>query len=542
MTGTAVGEPALAGELRRAWAAERCSYHMPGHKGGRGASPLARELLGAAAFEADVSEVGGAFDYLHAPEGALSDAQRHAAALFGAERTWFLVNGSTVGNIAAICTAVGEGDELLVARNSHRSVTAGLVLSGATPVYLAPVLHRTLDGFFGVDPADVARALAEHRRIRAVHITSPDYYGFTSAVADIAALCHARGVPLIVDEAHGTHFAFHPELPESALACGADVVVQSAHKTLGSLTQSSLIHVRGDLVDEDGLAAQLQLLQSSSPSALLLVSLDLACAAMAADGRRAMDETVRLAQAARSRIGAIAGLVLHGDEVARDGVVAGVDPTKLVVDVAPLGVSAFDAADWLRQNRRIAPEFADLRRMVFSITAGDDEDTVDVLVESLAALAATVAGDGVAAPIASVWDGDVPAVVLTPRQASRRRTVAVPLAEAAGRVAGEGAIPYPPGIPLIAPGERITTAVIASLRRLTAAGCRIVGLADPTAGTVRCIEADTDPAGTDTPDITARAAGRPTHRWEPPAHWTPGTIPAGPAVPADSAVPARGRR
>ncbi|MCU1449903.1 MAG: Arginine decarboxylase [Acidimicrobiales bacterium] len=479
-------EPALAAELRRAWAGEHRSYHMPGHKSGRGASALAHELLGSAAFEADLSEVGG-FDYLHAPTGALAEAQRRAAELFGADRTWFLVNGSTVGNMAAICATVKDGDEIVVARSSHRSVSAGLTFSGATPVYLAPVLNRRLDAFWGVDPEDVRRAFESHPKIRAVHITSPDYYGFSSGVAEIAAIAHEHGVPLIVDEAHGTHFAFNDAFAPSALASGADLVVQSAHKTLGSLTQSSLLHSRGDLVSAEGVAVLLQTLQSSSPSALLLISLDLACAAMADEGRVQLTETVRLAALARQRIASISGLDLYGAEIVDQGAVTHIDPTKLVVDVYQHGVSGFAAAAWLREHRRINPEFADLRRMVFSITNGDDETSVEILVESLTAMATCLQTERGVPAVSSAWSGELPEVVLTPRRASQSACMPVPVAEALGRVAAEVAIPYPPGIPLLAPGERITPEVVEALHHLARVSCRIVGPADPTMATLRCV-------------------------------------------------------
>lgn len=482
-------EAPLAAQLRAAMASGVRPFHMPGHKGGRGAAPLAVELLGPAAFAADVSEVGDAFDYLHRPEGPMAAAQRQAAHVFGVDRTWFLVGGATVGNLAALTATVEEADEVLLSRSSHRSVLGGLVLSGARPVYLVPPRHAGLDGFFGVSVADVASALRASPGVRAVHITSPDYYGFVAPVAEVAAVCHDAGVPLIVDEAHGTHLALHPSLASmSALAAGADAVVHSPHKTLGSLTQSALLHVQGGRIDTDRVGWWLALLQSSSPSSLLTVSLDAAVSFAGGDGWP-LGAALELARSARSRVAAIDGLEVV-DPARPGGPVAAVDPTKIVVDVTGVGTDGFTAGRWLRERGGLAVEFADLRRVVCTITVGDDDTSVDALVGAMSALASTrrdssapVAGTAVV----SAWDGTLPEVVVTPRRAARSVAVAVPVAQAAGRVAAEAAIPYPPGIPLCAPGERLTQAGLEVLGRLRGAGCRIVGLDDPTGASIRCL-------------------------------------------------------
>ncbi|GAC1535072.1 MAG: aminotransferase class I/II-fold pyridoxal phosphate-dependent enzyme [Acidimicrobiales bacterium] len=480
-------EPALARELRAAWAGETHSFHMPAHKGGRGAPPLARELLGTAAFVADLSELGG-FDYLHAPTGGLLEAQRRAADLFHADRSWFLVNGATVGNLAAVCAVVPDGEKVLLARGSHRSVYAGLVLAGAVPVYLPPLRNPRLDGLFGVDPDDARRALREHPDICAIHITSPNYYGFCAPVAELAEIAHDHGIPLIVDEAHGTHFSFHPDFPTSALSLGADLVVHSPHKTLGSLTQSSLLHLRGGRVDAGRLAAALQMFQSSSPSALLLVSLDLACAAMADSGYERWTVALDLAAEGRRRLNKIDRIEVYGAELVGEPGIVDSDPIKLVVDVGDLGLSGFAAAAWLRTHRSLNPEFADLRRLVCSITVADDETMVDALVDGFSALAESIEAGPPAAAIASQWPEGVPDMVLSPREASQDAGRPVALARSVGLVATEMVMPYPPGIPLLVPGERVTEAVLTALAQLRRAGCRLVGMSDPTNETLRCIQ------------------------------------------------------
>lgn len=460
---------------------------MPGHKGGAGAPGRGLELWGPAVYATDLSEMSG-FDYLHSPQAGLVGAQERAARVFGAERSWFLVNGATVGNLAAVMAVAREGERILVSRASHRSVYAGLALSGAEPVYLRSAPNPDLDGLFGPEPDDVAAALAADPSIRAVHITSPSYYGFGSDLVALATACHDRGVPLLVDEAHGSHLVFSDRLPEPALACGADLVVQSPHKTLGSLTQSSLLHLRGGLVDAEGVAALLQLLQSSSPSALLLVSLDLAITEMEAEGAARWKTAVELADRAREEISRLHGLRAYGAEVCGTPGIATADPTKLVVDTSGLGVTAFSAADWLRRERGVFPEFSDLRRIVFSVTTADDPASVGELVASLAALTDAAGGlERVAGTVTSLWPHAEPEAVLSPRQATRPHTRAVPLSRAEGEVAGEMVIPYPPGIPLLVPGERVTPEVLATLDQLRRAGCHIVGPADPSLGTLRTL-------------------------------------------------------
>lgn len=488
MTGEPRGaEPPLLRHLREVLAAEQHSFHMPGHKGGLGAPPLGVELLGPAVWEADVSELAG-FDYLHGARSALVEAQGAAAVLLGADRTWFLVNGATVGNLAAILSTVNEHGALLLARASHRSVYAGLELSGAHPVYLPPVRNEALDSFFGVDPAAVNDALDRNRHIRAVHVTSPSYYGFTIPLHEIAEITRAHGVPLIVDEAHGTHFALHPDLPSPALACGADIVVHSPHKTLGSLTQSSLLHAREDLVDLDRLATLLQVLQSSSPSSLLLLSLDLAVHEMRDHGKERWGRAIELAGSVRERLSGTSAVRVYGDEVVGTPGIAGYDPCKLVVDVHDLGVTGHAAARWLKEHCRLNPEFGDLRRLVFSITPGDDESSADELVEAVLALERSEHGVVADERIVSLWPDVVPDWEITPREGATAKVMTVPADAAIGRISSEMIVPYPPGVPLLVAGELISPEVLDSMRQLLHAGCRMVGMTDPSGETLRCVD------------------------------------------------------
>lgn len=501
--GLSVTGPLLAAELVRVRAGERASLHMPGHKGGRGASALAVETLGAAAFAADVSEMGG-YDYLHAPQGALAEAQAAAATTFGAARTFFLVNGSTVGNQAAVMACCGDGDGLVMERGSHRSVYAGCVLSGAVPRYVPMAHDQARDGWFVGDASALGdplwltagpQANSRPQRLGAVHVTRPNYYGMACDLAPWVAFARAHDVPLIVDEAHGAHFGLHPAFPAGALALGADLVIQSTHKTLGALTQSSMLHVGVDAVasgavDIERLANTLHLLQSSSPSALLTISLDLARAAL---DQQPFEDVIRLAIDLGERVRGLApGLAL----VATD------DPTKIVIDVTGLGLTGFGAGERLRTEHGLWVELADFRRIVVSVTLGDSAESVDMIARGLAALCADASIDfGGHAPARAAADANrtvsqaptdpadalLPVMVVAPRAAEQASKVAVPIEASVGRVVGEYVIPYPPGIPLVVPGERIDTRVLAALARFEAVGCRIVGPSDATLATLRVI-------------------------------------------------------
>jgi arginine/lysine/ornithine decarboxylase len=454
---------------------EQASFHMPGHKQRGGFHPLAPSVLGEPALRNDVGEMGG-FDYLHSPEGSIAEAQKQCAQIFGAQSTYFLVNGSTVGNLAAIMSHGFDGDTVVALRGSHRSVYSAIGLSGATPHYLPMAFDATNQGWF---TANAPTTLPGQPRV--IHITRPNYYGMTVDLAPYRLLANEHGAVLIVDEAHGTHFGVDPRLPASALQCGADIVIQSTHKTLSALTQSSMLHVGADVhgrVNHTALAQSLAMLQSSSPSALLSVSLDLAAHEHARNGFAATRRVVDLSIATRNEL---ATRLTRCALVSFDGVAN--DPTKLVVDVDRTGFSGFDARTWLRVEHGVGVELADHRRIVCSLTVGDDDATAQLLIDALLLLDQQQR-DRTKSTIGSLVD---PEIAMNPRAALQRRAKRVAIADVLGQVCAEYLIPYPPGIPLLAPGERITTEVLAALDTFRTGGARIVGPADPTLATVQVI-------------------------------------------------------
>ena len=463
----------LADSLRSYAEGEAASFHMPGHKQ-RSPSALAESTLGSAVWRNDVSEMGG-FDYLHAPSSAMAAAQDAAAATFGAGRTFFLVGGSTVGNLASFVAHAGDGAHVAVLRGSHRSVYAGIVLSGALPHYL-PVAHDPIEnGWFLADSAATAEL---PDRLAVVHVTRPNYYGMACDLAPYRMLADRTGAVLVVDEAHGSHFGFHPAFPASALAEGADIVIQSTHKTLRALTQASMLHVRHGF-DATRLERALPMLQSSSPSSLLTVSLDLARAEIDQFADALFVGLDALAASARRAIHTLGGFRVV--DLRRDGVT--VDPAKLVIDVSGRGWSGFAASRWLRENARIWIELADFRRVVCSLTFGDDDASLDLLVTALRRLhEARPPGLGSDSPLNSL---PIPPQNVAPRNALNAGAETVSLVEARDRTCAEYLIPYPPGIPLVVPGEQLTGEALDALHAFRSAGSTIVGPHDRTGSTIR---------------------------------------------------------
>ncbi|HEY8426047.1 MAG TPA: aminotransferase class I/II-fold pyridoxal phosphate-dependent enzyme [Limnochordales bacterium] len=468
-------------------------FHMPGHRGGAGADPRIGQALGRDAFALDVTGVLG-LDDLHQPHGAIDEAQRLAAEAFGADRSFFLVNGTSVGVQAMILAACQPGDKLVVARNVHKSIVSGLILSGVLPVYVAPEVDEHFGIALGVTPEAVREALDRHPDARAVLLVSPTYHGITSDLTEIARIVHERGKPLLVDEAHGPHFAFHDELPLPALACGADACAQGIHKMLSGLTQASILHVRGDRLDVGRLQAVLRLLQSTSASYLLLSSIDVARMQMATAGPELLQRALELAGELRRLVRAIPGLETFGPEwVGRPGVFQ-VDPTKVTVRVEGLGLSGAEVERWLREHGPIQVEMSDLLYVLFIVGYGNDTDEVHRLADALAYLAEHASDHRrpqaqalLEAARQVVACRALPPVELSPREAFFACHRTVPLEQAAGCISGEVVTCYPPGVPILCPGERITEAVVEHLMVVRASGLAVSGPKDPSLRTLEVV-------------------------------------------------------
>lgn len=431
-------------------------FRIPGHRFERGISERWTKETGTGIFAYDLSEAEG-LDDLHDPRGVIREAQELAAEAFGSERAYFLVNGTTCGNEAMVLASAWEGEKILVPRNAHKSILMGMIMSGAIPVWMEPeLLENGLVG--GISPETVERELAACPEAKAVFVVSPTYYGLCSDLRAIGEICHRKGVMLLVDEAHGAHLSFSPRLPEGALAQGADLCSQSIHKVTGSLTQSSLLHLQGQLADRHRVEESLRMVQSTSPSYLLMASLDAARYELAVRGESMMERAVCLADQARAEIRKIPGIFCPGRELEGSGGIRAVDPTRLILSAEELGISGFRLQELLYEKSKVTLELADHRYAVAVVTYANTEEEIARLIGGLRSLSGEREGrkkDGKERRF-SVPVPPLPPQVLPPRQAWASPKEDVPWKEAVGRVAGQALAPYPPGIPVIYPGEVMT--------------------------------------------------------------------------------------
>jgi arginine/lysine/ornithine decarboxylase len=469
--------------LRDYAAAESVSFSTPGHKGGTGLDAQVRELLG--------SHFAGADVWLNTADHDRTRrmAEDLAAETWGAERSFFLVNGSSSGNQALLLATLSPGDEVIVGRDLHQSLLAALIQAGARPVYVAPRLHPELNVGLGIAVEDVVAQLEAHPAARMVLITTPSYWGVASDVAGIVAAAHARGVAVYVDEAWGPHLGFHPGLPSSAMHAGADGAVTSPHKLLSGLSQAALLNVRGPRIDIARVANAVKLLQTTSPLMPILASLDGCRQQMALRGRELMERTIGLAEWARAALRRLPGVAVL-DAIHLGLPRALYDPTRLVIDVSGLGITGYAAERFLREQRGLAPEMSDTAGIVCLVTMGDSRESLRRLVAAIDSLRTQVTRDAVAARCPRVaGEAIAPGEqVLTPREAYFSPSRAVPMAQAAGAVAAEAVIPYPPGIPVLLPGEVISAIKLECLREGLAVGMYLRGVADASLRTLRVVE------------------------------------------------------
>lgn len=469
-------------------------FYAPGHKRGQGISQQLADCFGSAVFRADLPELSE-LDNLFAPQGVIQEAQQLAAAAFGAEHTWFLVNGSTCGVEAAIVATCATGDKIILPRNVHSSAIAGLILSGAVPIFVNPEYDPVLDIAHSITPTGVAAALEQHPDAKAVMMVYPTYYGVCGDVAAIATLAHQYNIPLLVDEAHGAHFAFHPDLPTPALATGADLTVQSIHKVLGAMTQASMLHVQGSRIDIERVSKALQLVQSTSPSYLLLASLDAARQQMALQGKQLMSRTLQLADDARTRISQIPGLSILQPVRATPGFVA-LDRTRLTVTVSDLGLTGFEADEILAQQLGVTAELPSLQHLTFIITLGNTEADIERLVQAFTTLAKEHRQSGLSVEACvrdkiSTMPNVEHLVRISPREAFFAPTETLPVEQTSDRISAELVCPYPPGIPVLMPGEVITPGAIDYLQQIQAMGGFISGCADTSLSKLKVVNTPT---------------------------------------------------
>jgi lysine decarboxylase len=463
-------------------------FQVPGHKGGLGADPALRRLLGDTGLRNDVPSVTEGVDVGPEPT-PFQEGQRLAAEAWGARRSWFLVNGASQGNHAACLALAHGGDSIVVQRNVHSSVIDGLVLSGMRPAFVAPELDPELGIAHCVTPDALAEALDANPGACAAMVVSPTYFGSCADLAGLAAVAHERGLPLVVDEAWGAHLRFHAELPPDALSCGADLVVSSTHKIVGSLTQSAMLHLGdGGLVDEAIVDRSVSLVETTSPSALLSGSLDAARRRASVHGGELLDDVLRQIERTRREVDAIPGLsVLGGGGTAAERPsVAGWDPLRLAVDVRGTGVSGYRLARVALESEGIDLELHSENVVVAIFGLGEPAaEAGERLVGALRAVVERLATEEHVPrrPLAPPppWGQ----VEMTPREAFLGAQEAVPFDQAAGRVAAESLAAYPPGVPNVLPGERLTRETLDYIRQSVSEGGHVRGSSDRELRTLR---------------------------------------------------------
>ncbi len=502
-------------------------FHMPGHKLGKG---LPAELLENLAM-LDVTEIPG-LDNLHYPAGIIKEALDLAARAFGADRSFFLVNGSTCGIHAIIMTICKPGDKLIVSRDCHKSVLGGMMLAGVRPVYIKPEFDRTFGISAAITPQALEWALRENPDAVGVFITRPNYYGICSDIKQIAGIVHSFGKVLAVDEAHGAHLAFNRQLPECAMEGGADICVQSAHKTLPAFTQGAYLHVKSNNIDMDRLVFNLRLLQTTSPSYVIMALLDIAREIMEKKGQYLLDRLLDDLERFRNSAASVPGISIltektgfpedesnhpgsekknrEADYRPKKNYAANYrhDPTRLVVNVRKLGITGFDAEAFLRQEWNIQAEMSDLFNVVFITCISDSSQDLDRLFSAISDLSGRYAGkvqepdddpvgnvngnkdrkiwanaynhSGNIKPMFDIMAGDlaIPQQKIELKDVMNYPSVKMKLSDAAGKVSRNMVTPYPPGIPVLCPGEIIMDDAVSFIYDIIKSGGNVTGISD----------------------------------------------------------------
>ena len=447
-------------------------FHTPGHKQGRGAHEFLRELLTLEGLRQEVSLMEE-LDDLHEPQSCIKEAQRLAAKLWHADETIFFVNGTTSAIQAMILGTLRAGDLVFIPRNAHRSVISGLILSGAMPIFLPIEFDAGLKVPLNVSVATIERAIKKYPQARAILLVSPNYYGVAADLEKIATLAHEAGMILLIDEAHGAHLQFCEELPRSAMDSGADLAAQSTHKLLGALTQCSMLMFRKKFAERVKVAASL--LQTTSPNQILLASLDIARLQMEQSGREKVSRAVELAKSLRAEIKLIDGLRIF-DAAGNFSL----DATKVTVNVENLGLSGYEAEKILREELKVQCELSDAANLLFLITYADDEATISRLVDALKKLPRRSLKNSTLYSLLSTFS----IATLSPRETFYSPVEVVELKKSIGRICAEEVTIYPPGIPLLMPGEKITAEVVEAIKNSVG---KVFGAADKTLSTLRVV-------------------------------------------------------
>lgn len=457
-------------------------FDVPGHKGGRGNSELT-DFLGKSCLKADVNSMKPLDNLCH-PVSVIKEAQDLAAEAFGAKTAFFIVNGTTGSVQTMIMTACKSGDKIIMPRNVHRSAINALVVNGAVPVYVNPGTNKELGIPLGMSVENVKKAIAENPDAKAVLINNPTYYGVCSDLREIVRIAHENNMLALVDEAHGTHFYFGENMPVSGMAAGADMAAVSMHKTGGSLTQSSILLCRSN-INSDYVRQVINLTQTTSGSYLLISSLDIARKNLALNGKSIFKKTVQFAEYARNEINKLGGYYAFGNELCDNNAFFDFDKTKLSVHTRDIGLAGIEVYDILRDDYGIQIEFGDIGNILAIISAGDRALEIERLISSLSEIKRLYSKDKT-----GMFDHEYinPEVITAPQKAFYSNKRSVPINQSSGMVCGEFVMCYPPGIPILAPGEKITDEIINYINYAKEKGCFMTGTQDMKIENINVVE------------------------------------------------------
>lgn len=448
-------------------------FDVPGHKRGKG-NPELTKFLGEKCLTVDVNSMKPLDNLCH-PVSVIKEAEELAARAFGAQHAFFMVNGTTSAVQSMIMSVCKRGDKIIMPRNVHRSAINALIISGAVPVYVNPSINKQLGIPLGMSVADVKKAIEQNPDAKAVLVNNPTYYGICSDLRTITKLAHQHGMKVLVDEAHGTHFYFGENLPVSAMAADADMAAVSMHKTGGSLTQSSFLLSNHPDLHQGYIRQIINLTQTTSGSYLLLSSLDLSRRNLALHGKEIFARVKELAQYAREEINKLGGFYAFSSELIDGDAIFDFDTTKLSVHTRDIGLAGIEVYDLLRDEYDIQIEFGDIGNILAIISVGDNMFVMERLISAMAEIKRIYQKDK-----AGMYDHEYinPEVVMTPQEAFYAAKRAMPIEQSAGQICSEFVMCYPPGIPILAPGERITQEILDYIAYAKEKGCFLTGTED----------------------------------------------------------------
>lgn len=457
-------------------------FHVPGHKQGKGI-PEFMNYIGKTALHMDANGMED-LDYLSNPQGVILESQNLLAHAFGAQYAYMLISGTTSGIQSMIMSACEPGNEIIIPRNAHKSTIGGIILSGSVPVYVQPEINTDLGIAMGVSNESMEKAIKKHPHAKAVFVINPTYYGAVSDLKSIVRIARRNNMAVLVDEAHGAHMSFHDDFPLTAMEAGADMSAASMHKTAGSLTQSSVMLLRSNIISPDRVKHVLNLTYTSSASYLLMCSLDIARKQLATNGYEMLDRTLQLARYARDEINKIKGLYSFGKELVGTSGCYGFDETKLGINVHSLGYTGYQMESILRKEYNIQIEMSDLYNILAIVSLGDRQEDLDALINALKDIS-NKSEIKERKRITAIPES--PKMIVTPRDAFYSVKKNVKLEESEGEISGEMVMAYPPGIPVLCMGEKISKDIIDYIKILKEEKCHLQGTSDSNVNYIRVL-------------------------------------------------------